>query len=325
MPFIEKKLKKEKFLRLLLLGIVNEEGEYIEAQIVAEETPVATTLDDDLMDIELAPEINDGDEQSRTRSKGIPFADKLKKANEQLKERYKEIVSRLLVCSKIKEKTSFAHQSFYCGRTPLARIMIKGDVLCVYLAIEQSHFDEETDFITHATLVRKHDDFPVHINVTSLYKVERITELINVLIEQLKEAKKLTEKDLAEPAFFDFELALGLRKEKSLTQRILEAPEETRDRYRDIVDYATANMGVNVKESRKYHTIKKGGKNIARISLRGKALRVYLALDPKDFINTEHKFSDASTVKEHEKFPMLVKITSQRKIDSVKELIDELV
>jgi signal peptidase I len=306
-PIIEKKLNKEYLLRLIAMGLLDADGNFIEQTDIAVLEEIIVT------------------QEEKKKKVPLTFAQKLKDASQLLKDRYKEIVTGVLVCSKIKETTTKNYQSFYCGKTPIAKILIKGDILCVYLAVDKDAIDQDTDFITHETVSRVQDDFPVHVNVTSEYKVEKIIELAHSKIQTLKESGKIKEKDLEIPAYFDFDLAFGLRKEKSLAQRIKEAPAETRERYREIVDYAVENRKVILKEARKYHTLKVGAKSIARISMRGNALRVYLALDPKEFINSEHKFLDQSTVKEHEKFPMLVKVTSNKKVESIKELIDELV
>ena len=57
---------------------------------------------------------------------------------------------------------------------------------------------------------------------------------------------------------------------------------------------------------------------------RGKTLGVALSLDPKDYQDSKYKFKDISDVKRYAKTPMLMKLTSDRKIRHTMELLDAM-
>ena len=59
-----------------------------------------------------------------------------------------------------------------------------------------------------------------------------------------------------------------------------------------------------------------------RNNLHGKKCCASFALDPKDYENSKYFFKDVSDVKKYEKTPLLMKITSPRKVKYTKELLE---
>ena len=55
--------------------------------------------------------------------------------------------------------------------------------------------------------------------------------------------------------------------------------------------------------------------------VRGKTLNVYLALNPAEFAESKYIFTDASNTKRFNNYPMRVKVSSNRQLRWVKELI----
>ena len=55
---------------------------------------------------------------------------------------------------------------------------------------------------------------------------------------------------------------------------------------------------------------------------KGKTLAVALALNPQDYKNSKYKFTDLSVTKRYEKTPMLIKITSDKKLSQILELLE---
>ena len=73
--------------------------------------------------------------------------------------------------------------------------------------------------------------------------------------------------------------------------------------------------------AKKQITYKIKSKCIAKLKMIGKTLNLYLALEPKKFKNTKYKFINVSNKKAYEKYPMRVKITSDRQARWAVELI----
>ena len=73
-----------------------------------------------------------------------------------------------------------------------------------------------------------------------------------------------------------------------------------------------------------FDSFRKGRKLLARLALRGKTLRLYVALDPKEYEESKVKVLDVSHVKRHANVPCLLKIKSNRKFEFAKQLIAEV-
>ena len=71
-------------------------------------------------------------------------------------------------------------------------------------------------------------------------------------------------------------------------------------------------------------TYKRGRLPIAKLDVKGKALYMWLALDPAEFENTKYHFKNVSDQRIGEEYPMLVKIRSPRSLKYAKELIAKL-
>ena len=60
---------------------------------------------------------------------------------------------------------------------------------------------------------------------------------------------------------------------------------------------------------------------IVRFAMRGKTLNAYIALNPKEYESTKYIYQDVSDTKRFINYPMRVKVTSDRQVKWVKELI----
>lgn len=75
----------------------------------------------------------------------------------------------------------------------------------------------------------------------------------------------------------------------------------------------------------KTRTYKHNNTLLARFEVRGKALYLYLALDPENYQNSEYLFTDVSHVKKYQSYAMRLKITTKRRLSEALDLIDDLV
>ncbi|MDE7454368.1 MAG: hypothetical protein K2M64_00885, partial [Clostridia bacterium] len=106
--------------------------------------------------------------------------------------------------------------------------------------------------------------------------------------------------------------------------RLLSSSVEIKERYISLRNEISQYQGVKVKNSYKQQRIYKGRKTLGALMFRGKSLCIALALNPADYADTKFRGIDKSASKRFEKTPMLIKITSQRKLEYVKYLLVQL-
>ena len=80
---------------------------------------------------------------------------------------------------------------------------------------------------------------------------------------------------------------------------------------------------VNLATSKKQVRVFKGRKTLANIFFRGKTLCVTLALNPQEYIETKYRGEDVSNVKRFQNTPMLIRLTSSRKVEYTKHLLSQ--
>ena len=109
----------------------------------------------------------------------------------------------------------------------------------------------------------------------------------------------------------------------SFMARLLQSPQEIKARYGAIKDEVQAYEGVKSNISWKQERIYKGRRTIAYILFKGKKLCMAFALDPAAYSETKYRGIDMSGVKRFAKTPMLLKITSERKLRYAVYLLSE--
>ena len=132
------------------------------------------------------------------------------------------------------------------------------------------------------------------------------------------------EQSLKEETFVKKEWYERVGKVKTFREKHDTASKEVLDRYNEIVKHLYKIKGLHVWEGKAFETYKKGRTPIARLVFKGKSLYVYLALNVKDYENSKYVYTDASTVKAYKDYPMRVKVSSDRQVKRVNELVSEL-
>ena len=107
---------------------------------------------------------------------------------------------------------------------------------------------------------------------------------------------------------------------RSFTAKIIQADDKLKNYYGEIKN-ELLRYKVKSRTSWRYEAFKKGRKLIARISMRGKTLSLYLALDPKAYDGTKYKIDDVSSVANNAAVPALYKIKNDRRCKYSKDLI----
>lgn len=363
MPFLEKKFNKENRLRLIAMGLIQAEGvetknDTTESEQTVEKTEIETetqaclyvgdtkevlidsetAITSDVLEKPIEQEIvespteqeivektiNTEDSQeenfiteekwyhSLKGKKSLTFKQKLNVASYEVIKRYNQIITHLYKVKGLKVWESKSCETYKKGRTPIAKIAFRGKTLAVYLALNPSEY-ENTKYVYDTATNKTYKDYKMCVKVTSdrqaKWTCELITEIANKKGLYLYALSKL--------------LTIN-GSEKTLEQRLLESSIKTREWFNKINGYLLGLDGVRTINAKKQITYKIKSKNVAKLKIVGKTLNVYLALEPKKFKNTKYKFINVSNKKAYEKYPMRVKITSDRQAKWAIELIEKI-
>ena len=115
----------------------------------------------------------------------------------------------------------------------------------------------------------------------------------------------------------------GIRYDYSFESKLMMASDETKEFYRIIAAYVRSH-GVKISRSWKRERVYLGKKHFATLVFKGSRLAVAFALDPKKYENTKYKAQDVSGLKKFAATPMLMKLTSPRRLKYTKELLSKM-
>lgn len=109
----------------------------------------------------------------------------------------------------------------------------------------------------------------------------------------------------------------------SFEARLRSASDEVKNRY---VEFMNDLYQYKVKLQLSYSQIRvyKGRLTLATVYFSGKTLCVAFALNPNDYVNTKYRGIDKSRTKRYAKTPMIMKLTSPRKVQYAKYLMLQL-
>ena len=104
---------------------------------------------------------------------------------------------------------------------------------------------------------------------------------------------------------------------KSFVAKLSLSSDDTLAYYSDLKNELLSYKKIKERTSWGYETFRRGRKLIAKLAVRGKRLRLYVALDPSNF----EKAIDVSHIKSHASVPCLLKIKNPRRLGYAKALI----
>lgn len=114
-----------------------------------------------------------------------------------------------------------------------------------------------------------------------------------------------------------------VRYNRSFTARLIQSDDKLKNYYGEI-NNELMRYKVKSRISWKHETFKTGRNLLAKITVRGKTLSVYLALDPAAYAGTKYKIADVSGVSKNASVPTLYKLKNDRRVRYCKELISSL-
>ncbi len=127
------------------------------------------------------------------------FTAKLMQSSDEVKERYCAIKNTLLAYG-VKSRISWANESFYTGRTTVAKFGIKGKTLSLYLALDPQEYEETKYIYENVGGLKKYAGVPMRMKLRSKRSVKWAKELILDMMTALgKEKKEIEEIAYEEP------------------------------------------------------------------------------------------------------------------------------
>ena len=117
----------------------------------------------------------------------------------------------------------------------------------------------------------------------------------------------------------------GKRDDRTFFEKLAVAPDYTKERFESVDEAIKSQSVLKLGAGKKVRAYKYKNNSAVKMYLRGKTLNLYLALDPKEFIDSKYKYTDASDTKKYSATPMRIKLTSNRQVKHAIELIRLLV
>lgn len=152
-------------------------------------------------------------------------------------------------------------------------------------------------------------------------KEERAFEEELETLETPAEAPEGAQPEEAAEAPAGYELVTRYR--RSFKSRLIQN-EKMQDFYTEIRNALSELADLHSRVSQACENFRFHGDRIARLSIGGKTLTLYLALDPAAYEDTKYRYEDVSDRKTYAETPMKVRITSKRMVKYAKELIADL-
>lgn len=293
MPVIDGKIEKAKRARLIALGYIKEE---ILPAVTIEPTA-------------------EGVSTFAFKGTKRSFVEKIEQ-NAEAKSQYELLRDKLLTIKGVRVMSAFGHESYKCKSHSLVRFAVKGKTLNSFIGLNPDEYTDTKYVYEDVSDSNTYKNYPMRVRVTSDRKLKWTGELIDQLIE------KHNLEILPEPIVYPFAHLVGRTGDtRSFKEKLEQASEELKSRYDYIKGALDKIDGVRIITSKKFETYKKGNNSIVKLTIKGKTLNAYIALNPSDYIGTKYKFIDQSGVKAHANYPMRIKVTSNRQARWVVELI----
>ena len=157
-------------------------------------------------------------------------------------------------------------------------------------------------------------------------KEEKLEEKLEEKIEQVKVEEKVVEVVATEeqPQADDNEDDREIIKRIPFAEKMLSLDAKTQEYYDKLNNAFCAMRKINARVSMKGVSYRLGRELVAKLTVRGKTLRLHLALDVNKFEQKVYFQKDLSDVKSYVEVPFAVKVKSDRGLKNALKLLDAL-
>ena len=281
---------------------IEENNEKNEEQVEDEETE-----DDDDLEVEVDLPVVAAPVRKRN---SYSFRTRLELSSDEVKERYHEIINEVSSYNKVKQVESFRKVRIYTGRRTHAILVFRGKTLCLAMNLDITKLDPKY-IVEDVSSKRMYEKTPVLIRLTSKRKVKYAIELLAMLFEGFEKV------DVNLP------VATGIIRNPysySFRARLIQSIDEVKERYFEIIDEVASYEEIKQVESFKKVRIYSGRRTLALLVFKGKTLCLAMDLDITK-LDPKYRVKDVSSKKIFSKTPVLIKLTSKRKVKYARELL----
>ncbi len=277
-----------------------------------------------------------------TQKKKTSFAQKILSLKVEVQNYFDSIHNELISYKKVHDRVSFRGISYRYGKKLLAKMTVRGKTLKLHLALDVNEFNYNTYYQKDLSNVKAYEQVPFTVKVKSERGAKNAITLVKTLAEQnqlikndkfnkINSINMLKELSVKEEPFgietqqnqaVEFIIAKGKKisfseKVKSLKKEIQQYFSST---HNEIISYKKVHDRVSFRGiSYRY-----GKKLLAKMTVRGKTLKLHLALDVNEFNYNTYYQKDLSNVKAYEQVPFTVKVKSERGAKNAIKLVTAL-
>ena len=354
-PFVDKKIWNAILQRLREIGFIDQDGSIIElatatsgetslinappveksVTAVEVQTVVTKDLDDnddteedifEELDDDLDEEDNDDEvtvDGVRVKRKSKTFFEMLSLTTQMMQNRYTVISELIERIDGLRLRDSKKYRPYCLGNKTLIKLSVRGRILYVNLALDPKEYEDSIYLCSDESADKKYATTPTCVSLVTDLRTDHAKELLYELIKVygLEMKKEITE--IADTDAFSH--LKGKRDDRTFFEKLAVAPDYTKERFESVDEAIKSQSVLKLGAGKKVRAYKYKNCSAVKMYLRGKTLNLYLALDPKEFIDSKYKYTDASDTKKYSATPMRIKLTSNRQVKHAIELIRLLV
>lgn len=114
---------------------------------------------------------------------------------------------------------------------------------------------------------------------------------------------------------------VNIRYDKSFEAKLIQGDEKLKTYYSELKNELLSYKKVTARKSWQHEAFRRGRTTVAKLAIRGKTLRLYLALEPMLYEDSKYRVEDASEHAKFAKTPLLYRIKNDRRCRYAKDLI----
>ena len=223
--------------------------------------------------------------------------------------------------------------SYRLGKKLLAKITVRGKTLTLYLALDVKDYNPNKYFQKDMSDVKAYSDVPFSVKVKSNRGIKNAKILIEELMNKNGVIKTTEQKNVNSIRLLEEFLAIDVPEGQKVTikakripfyQKIFRLNSEEKEYFNLLHNEFISHKKISSRLSFKCMSYRLGRKLLAKMAIRGKTLRLYLALDVNSFNYNVFFQKDMSEVKAYSEVPFSVKVKSNRGSKNALKLITKL-
>lgn len=247
------------------------------------------------------------------------FMEKYEGLDDSTKAKYMEIRRELLSYAGVRSRISKHCDSYRFKKEIKVKINIQGKTLKIFFALDPNAYKGTTYPIIDVSSKKVYAEVPTLLKVKSDLSVKRAKQLIADLmdendIERLPEAP--SDNDLVMRQDLDI-----IR--RSFVEKMLKAPVELQEKYEELKSYILS-YGVKTRISATSDSFRYKKELLIKMTIQGKTLKVFFAVDPRFFDGTTIPVIDVSNKKSYVEVPSLLKVKSSLSLKRAKAIVDQV-